>query len=176
MFNNTHHGPDSLSTWTKNLRICSPDIFPVYFNYCIPEGQIANTEMKSILALAENTQAFSEKLLELVQKHRPDGLTRASAFLEKMEHYAQKDIPINHVKSILQSFFNVGDKLLVPEDEARGLFGFGNDVRIGRLMFQLRIYNKQNDRFNILKEVFINGQAISMIVHEVAVLGQQQGC
>ena len=43
-------------------------------------------------------------------------------------------------------------------------------------MFRLvKRYETQEKRFNILKEVFSKGRAISMIVSEVATLGQQHG-
>jgi len=71
----------------------------------------------------------------------------------------------------------VGDKLLVPEDEGRGLLvGWGNAIRIGRIMFQLlKRYESQTERFKVLKEVFSEGHAISKIVDEVSTLGQQHG-
>ena len=93
-----------------------------------------------------------------------------------MEDYTEKDIPTEHIPQILQALFKGGDKLLVPEDEGRGFFSWGNDVRIGRIMFQLlKRFESQDERFKILKEVFSNGYAVSMIVREVVTLGQQHG-
>jgi predicted KAP-like P-loop ATPase len=176
VFGNTHHGAGWESTWRKQLRICSPDIFPVYFRLAIPGGQISRSELEAILALTENIEAFSNKLLELSRQHRPDGSTRVSTFLERLQDYTQKDIPKQRIPVILQALFNVGDELLVPEDESRGLFGWSNDIRIGRIMFQLlKRFETQEERFNVLKEVFSSGYAASMIVSEVSTLGQQHG-
>jgi predicted KAP-like P-loop ATPase len=176
VFDNTNYGPGWESTWRKQLRICSPDIFPVYFKFAIPEGQISNTEMKAFLALAENVDAFSNLLLELVKQHCLDGKTRTGVFLERMEDYTEQEIPKDHIKNILQSLFDVGDQLLVPEDETRGFFEFGNDVRIGQIMFQLlKRSDTQQERFEILKEVLTNGTALSTIVREISALGRQHG-
>lgn len=176
VFDKTHYGPDWESDWRKKLRICSPEKFPIYFKFAIPDGQISNAEMKAFLALAENTDTFSNVLLELLNQRSSDGRTRASVFLEMMEDYTKKEIPEDHFKNILQSLFNVGDQLLAPEDEPHGLFGFGNDVLMGRIMFQLlKRYDNQQERFEILKEVFTNGVALSTIVREISVLGQQHG-
>lgn len=176
VFGGVSYGADWHSTWRKQLRICSPDIFPVYFRLAVPEGEISHTKMQTILALAKDSEAFSNKLLELCRQHRPDGSTRVSAFLERMEDYTEKDIPEDHIPKILQALFDVGDELLVPEDEGRGLFSWGNDIRIGRIMFQLlKRYKTQDERFAVLKEVFSKGHAISMIVSEVGALGQQHG-
>jgi predicted KAP-like P-loop ATPase len=176
VFGGSHYGSNWESTWRKQLRICNSDIFPIYFRLAVPEGQISHGEIQTILALAKNSDAFDNKLMELSKQRRPDGSTRVSTFLERMEDYTEKDIRKEHIPMILQALFNIGDKLLVPEDEGRGLFGWGNSTRIGRIMFQLlKRHERQKDRFDVLSEAFSNGHAISMIVSEVATLGQQHG-
>ncbi len=173
VFGNTIHGD---SEWRRQLRVCSQDIFPVYFRLAVPEGEMSHSELRATLALGGNSGAFGHKLLDLAQQHRPDGSTRVSAFLERMEDFTQKDIPKEQIPEILQALFDVGDKLLVLEDEGCGLFSWGNDIRIGRIMFQLlKRYDSQEERFKILQKVFRDGQAVSVIVGEVAVLGQQHG-
>lgn len=175
VFGGSLYGSDWLSTWRRDLRICSPEIFPVYFKLSVPEGEISNLEMKSILDLIDNEHAFSEKLIELSKQRRPDGLTRLAGFLERMIDYAD-DIPKGKIKNALSVFYDIGDKLLVPEDESTGLFSFGNDIRIGRIMHQLiRRFETPEERFNVLKDVFSKGNAVYMVVHEVITLGQQHG-
>jgi len=176
VFSNVSYGPEWERTWARQRKVCSPEVFPIYFRLAVPEGEISNTEMESMLSLAQNKEAFAEKLLQLCQQHRPDGSTRVSAFLERMQNYTEKDIPKEYIPNILQALFDVGDKLLVPEDEGRGLVSWGNAIRIGRIMFQLlKRYESQTERFKVLKEVFSKGHAISKIVDEVSTLGQQHG-
>lgn len=176
IFNNTHFGTNWESTWRKQLRICSPEIFPIYFLLATPEGDIPQAEMKAILASAENSEAFGNELVGLTKKHRPDGSTKLSVFLEKMEDYTEKNIPREHIPNILDAFFNIGDKLLVPEDEGKGIFSWGNSTRIGRIIYQLlKRYDSEEERFNVLKDTISKGQAISVIVTRVTILGQQHG-
>lgn len=175
VFGGSLYGSDWLSTWRRDLRICSPEIFPVYFKLSVPEGDISNLEMKSILDLIDNQHAFSDKLIELLKQSRPDGLTRLAGFLERMIDYAD-DIPKEKIKNVLSVFYDIGDGLLVPEDEGTGPFSFGNDIRIGRLTHQLiRRFETPEERFNALKDVFSKGRAVYMVVHEVIILGQQHG-
>jgi len=176
VFDDMLYGSDWEITWRKQLRICSPDIFPIYFQLATPAGDISQAEMKTTLASAENSVAVGNELVELTKKHRPDGSTKLSVFLEKMEDYTEKDISIEHIPNILNAFFAVGDKLLVPEDEGKGIFSWGNNIRIGRIMHQLlRRYETEEERFNVLKEAISKGQAISVIVSKVTTLGQQHG-
>lgn len=175
VWDNTYHGSDWLSTWRKQLRICSPDIFPIYFSLAVPEGGISNVEMQAILALAGDARAFGDKLIELANQKRPDGTTRLRAFLERLEDYTEKEITLDCIPSIIQALFDVGDQLLRPEDERRGLFGFGNDIRIGRIIWQLLRRLDESSRFKVLKATITDGKAIATIVGEVATLSQQHG-
>ncbi|MFH1039011.1 MAG: hypothetical protein V1789_10140 [PVC group bacterium] len=148
IFGTSHYGFSWESTWRKQLRICSPDIFPIFFRLGVPRGQISNIEMQSVLSLSEDSNAFGDKLLELSKQHRPDGSTRVSTTLERMEDYTEKEISKEHIPNILQALFNVGDRLIVPEDEGRGFFSWGNDMRMGRLTFRLlKRYETKEDRY-----------------------------
>lgn len=176
VFKNTIYGADYLSEWRRENRICSPDIFPVYFRLALPEGKISTNEMKSILALAGDAEQFGQELIQLSKQIKQDGSTRVSEVLERLEDYTDKDIPKEQIPTVLQALFHIGDKLLLEADEGRGLFGLGNNIRIGRLMFQLiRRYDSQEERFQVLKDAFSKGEAAAMIVGEVTSLGQQQG-
>jgi len=177
VFRDHHYSSDFLVEWRRKLRICSPDIFPIYFRLSLPEGQISNEEMKSILALAGDSVAFAEKLLQYSRQKSPvDGSTRVSEVLERLLDFTDKDIPSEHIHSILKALFKVGDDLILEEDEGKGLWGFGNEVRIGQIFFQLlRRYKSQEERYELSKDVFENGDSVSLIVNEVENLGQQQG-
>ncbi len=175
-FENYSYGFEFLSIWRKELKICSPDIFPVFFKFCLPQGQILNTEMQSILSSVNNVEVFSRNLIELSKRHRTDGSTMLSVFLERLEDYTKEDIGKCYIKNILQAFFNIGDKLLLPEDNTNSFFSYDNDTRIGRIFFQLlKRFDSHNERFEILQEVFTNGQSLSIIASKVLVLGQQHG-
>jgi len=176
VFKNTIYGTGYLSEWRRKNRICSPDIFPVYFRLALPEGKISTKEMESILALMGDPEQFGQKLIQLSKEIKQDGSTRISEVLERLEDYTDKDIPKEQIPSVLQTLFHIGDKLLIEADEGRCIFGLGNEIRIGRLMFQLiRRYDSQEERFQILKYAFSKGDAAAMIVGEVMSLGQQQG-
>lgn len=169
------HGANWESSWRKQLRVCSLERFPIYFRLALPEGDFSNIEMQSILTLMSDADAFGKKLLELANQTRPDGTTRVRTFLERIEDYTTEDIPSESIPSIVQAFFDVGDKLLRPEDQNRGMFDFGNDMRIGRILYQLLSRMNQIERFELLKEAVEKGKALSIIVRQLNFLGIQQG-
>jgi len=163
------------TSWRKQLRICSPDKFPIYFRLAVPEGSVSNIEMKALLALTSNAKAFGAKLAELAGQKCPDGTTKVRKFLEHLEDYTEKEIPSKHIPSIVQALFNVGDQLLRPVDEQHGLFDFGNDVRVGRIIYQLLRRLDEPTRFELLKEAISKGKAITTIITVITTLGQQHG-
>jgi len=175
VWENKHYGPESGSVWRKGLRICAPELLPVYFRLAIPEGSLSNAEMTAILREAGDSEEFGAALVELSGQLRPDGTTRVRAFLERLEDYTAKEIPSETIPSIFKALFEVGDQLLRPEDENRGMLDFGNDIRIGRVVVQLLRRLEEPQRYEALKDAISHRQAISTIVSEIATLGQQHG-
>jgi predicted KAP-like P-loop ATPase len=173
--NNNYYAAQQEPTWRKQLRVCSLEVFPIYFRLVLPESGLSTTEMKAILANAFDAKALGENLVELANQKRADGTTQVRTFLERLEDYTENEIPLDCIPSIVQALFDVGDQLLRPEDEPWGMFDFGNDVRIGRIIWQLLRRLKEPARFEVFKQVILNGTALSTIVREIANLDQQQG-
>ncbi|MEG4329397.1 P-loop NTPase fold protein [Microcoleus sp. herbarium5] len=175
VWHNTYFPAQDDSIWRKQLRICSLDIFPNYFRLVLTEAQFSDADIKAIFDLAKDAKAFGKNLVELAHQKCSNGTTQARSFLERLEDDTEKEIPANCIPSIVKALFDVGDQLLPPEDEPQGMFDFGNDIRIERLISQLLRRIDEQARFETLKEAMSNGNALSIIVHEVAALGQEQG-
>lgn len=175
VWGNTAGAAQQETTWRRQRRVCSLETFPIYFRLVLPKGELSNSEMKAILASAQDAKAFGESLVELANQKIFDGTTQVRAFLERLEDYTENEIPLDCIPSIVQAFFDVGDQLLCPEDEPSGIFDFGNDIRIGRVIEQLLRRLEEPARFEVLKQAMSNGNALSTIVREVASLSQQQG-
>ncbi len=139
----------------------------------IPEGSISHAEMKAILALAHDPDAFGAKLVELSTQIRPDGMTRVRAFLDQLEDYTEQEIPADTIAPVVQAFFRVGDQLLRPEDERRNIFDFGNELRIGRIIRQLLRRLEEPERFEILRDAVSASGSLATSVREVASFEQE---
>ncbi len=161
------------STWVKQRRVAAGgEIADAYFRFAIPDGSIGHAEMKAILALAHNPDAFGAKLVALSKQIRPDGHTRLRALLDRLEDYTEQEIPEENIAAVVQALFRVGDKLLRPEDEPRNILDFGNDLRIGRVIRQLLRRLEEPERFEILRDAISTSDSLATIVHEVAILEQ----
>ena len=169
------YGSDFLPQWRKKLRICSPDIFDRYFMLSISPGEISSGEMRAVLSFANNAEAFGKELLRLSTEHGPDGTTRLRLFLERIQDLTENDIPAEHIKPILRAIYKVGDQLFLDEDRA-GMFDHGNDMRLLRISYQLlKRLPTQQQRFEMLRNIFTETSSISLVTRDVIILGQEHG-
>lgn len=175
VWGNTSYGADWLARWRRDLRICHEEVFPVYFSLAMNSGDISNSEMRTVLTNAGDSEWLSAKLLKLAQQLRPDGKTRASTLLERLWDYSQKDIPIEHIEPIVRTFFDIGDRLDIADDRGAGFAAVGNETRMGRVIWQLLKRLDGSGRFEVFRRAVESGKALSFVHHEVIVLGQLQG-
>lgn len=169
IFGNTHHSEDD---WAHRLRVCSPKIFPIYFRPAYPAGAVSNEEVQTLLGLANEPDILVERLITLTTQKRPDGTTRARAFLERLENYTA-DIPKEKISPLVKTLLKVADQLTPPEDEPRGIFDFDNDLRITRVIFQLLRRVDQQQRLEVMKEAIKESSSLAMIAGEVRTWRQE---
>jgi predicted KAP-like P-loop ATPase len=169
--------PPHEATWRRQLRICSPHIFPIFFHLALPEGDISNAEIIVILSQAHNPQEFSARLLELAAQARPDGFTRLHAFLDRLTDYTGTEITEESIPSIFLSLFDVGDKFIRSEDEGSGKLPIGNDQRLVQIILQLLRRLPWDSRFDALRQAITPGRAVFLsakIVMELGKLSRKQ--
>lgn len=104
---------DSDSTYP---RIQSLRAFPAYFRFSVADGAVSMVEMKSLLALADNSTDFCEKMRELAGQLQANGNSRAQSFFERMEDFYE-DVGPQQVYSLLKALFELGDDVWVTDDD-----------------------------------------------------------
>jgi predicted KAP-like P-loop ATPase len=160
------------ATWRKQLRICSPDIFPIYFHLALPLGTISHGEIMGILSIVDDPEAFSARLLELAAQVRPDGFTRLQVFLDRLLDYADKEIAVESIPSIFLSLFDTGDQFIRSEDESSGKLPIGNEQRLTQIILQLLRRLPWETRLDVLREAITRGRAVFTSVRNVMVMGK----
>ncbi|HYX14312.1 MAG TPA: P-loop NTPase fold protein [Nostoc sp.] len=159
--------------WREQLRVCSLEIFPIYFRLSLSVGELSNIKIKIILGLAENTEKFRNYLIELAKQKLPNGTTQARVFIEQLEN-STEEIPVNYIPSVVEALLDVSEELLSQDDESHSILAFGNKVIISRCISQLLHQINETSRFELLKKVITQGKALPIINHEIATLKEQQ--
>lgn len=132
----TGYGVDWLTEWRRSLRICHPDVFPVYFRLSLPTGAASRAEIMALVASVSTPHQFKERLLVAKAQKRLDGLSKARELLERLMDHVEKDIPDAQVPATIEALLDVGDDLLDPAEE-RGMFELGNDTRVAMPVYHL---------------------------------------
>jgi predicted KAP-like P-loop ATPase len=153
--------------WRRQLRVCSDELFPVYFRLQLSKGEIGSVDMRLLLDAANDKAEVVRYLRSLIsQKHRT-GVTRARALLERLEDYTEKEIPEESIKPMLLALFDVGDELRAAEPERQEMYDFGVGMQIARIIYQLLKRLSEEDRFNLMKTAINEGQGIVTVIYEI---------
>jgi predicted KAP-like P-loop ATPase len=175
VWENMQFGPEWEAEWRLASRVCSDTIFPIYFSLAVPTGEISKAEIKEILGNAANSRMFERHLLKLADETRPDGKSRAHAFLVRIQDYTAREISTEQIGPIVVALLDVGDQLMRPADQGSSLFDLGIDVQCGRVIWQLLKRLDAPRSFELLRDAFTSGRALYLIQKEFIVLAQQQG-
>ncbi|WP_445631182.1 KAP family NTPase [Nostoc sp. DSM 114167] len=159
--------------WREQLRVCSLEIFPIYFRLSLSASELSNIQIKIILGLVENTEKLRNYLIKLAKQKLPNGTTQARVFIENLEN-STEEIPVNYIPSVVEALFDLSEQLLSQDDESHSILAFSNEVIISRCISQLLRQINEISRFELLKKVIIQGKALPIINHEIAILKEQQ--
>ena len=160
IYGNNNFGQEELRNWRKDCRICSPDIFDLFFRLSLPKGEISQGEIERILSHGNNSESFAQALLNLEEE-------KVSRFLERLEDYALSDayIPKENIEPIITALMDVGD--LLPEGDLNisGLYAKLHSL-FDKLIHRFESYD---ERFNIFKRAIEKStNSLYTIVHEIS--------
>jgi predicted KAP-like P-loop ATPase len=150
----------------KNRRISCPDVFDIYFRLSIPMGHIPESEIKTLLALTSDEEAFTQALLRLNQDER------VTQFLDALDGVALESVSTPHIKNIIGAFFDSAD--LFPEGEAT-LLSCDTMTRIHRICHQLlHRCPTTEERAGILQfAINKSSKSLYVIIHELTLQAQE---
>lgn len=164
--------------WRAELRICSPDIFDVYFRLAIPDYSVSRAELDQIVESAADPVAFGQYMLELTGQPGPSGLSRVVPALERLTDLDFDEVDRQKICNMVASWLDIGDNLIEKKDETFGFWGFitiSNSVRVQWLIEKCLRQMNQEERVTCLREAIASGAALATAVEIVARLGEQHG-
>lgn len=140
IYENTIYGANTRNWYRANRRICSEDVFDTYFKLSLPNGEISQKEIRSIINLENEPKEFSNKLIEFSENGK------ISRFLAVFPDHVSK-IQMENIGNVISSILDTGDRF--PDDRSI-LYGTPMSIHyITRLL--LERLNNQNERFTILE-------------------------
>jgi predicted KAP-like P-loop ATPase len=172
---NLYYDSDIYRSWRRNKRVCSNEYFPVYFRSSLSIDSISSTELKKILTISSDIDELSNWLFDLCTQKLTTGKSRLTIILERAIDYLD-ELSTDQKKNIIITFFDIGDDLLIEEDEQEGMYSFGgNDLRLGRVLYKLLPSLDDHIRFDILKKSYKSGNSVVLMSRELVIFAQQHG-
>jgi predicted KAP-like P-loop ATPase len=174
ILDNTYLDEKQELEWREKLRVCSLEIFPIYFRLSLSAGEFSNIQRKTILGLVGDAEKFRNHLIELAKQKLPGGTTQARVFIEQLENSIEQEIPVNYIPSVVEALFDVSEQLsLCQNDESNGILDFGDEVIISRFILRLLHQVDETSRFELLKKAITQGKSLAIVNHEIATLKEQ---
>lgn len=126
----------------SDKRICSPDLFDVYFRLSMQPGQFPKQEFETLINLTYMEDEFDHALVRLNQ----DG--RVIKFLDALDSNTLFKIPRENIGSVVNALLDNGD--LFPQGTS-DLLSINTPMRIHRIIHALLQRAPSDERFNILQ-------------------------
>ena len=173
VWSNMHYSADSAMQWRRELRVCSPEVFSAYFRLSLPEGALSRAELDEFLALAVDAKAIGTTLLDAAKNKRADGLSKARALLERLMDHVEKDIKYECICHIVHALLDIGDELIQESDSPPGMFDFGNESRVRRVIYHLLKRVEKPERATLLASALGAGNSLRCSQYLIAALGDE---
>jgi predicted KAP-like P-loop ATPase len=166
------YGAEWEAGWRKDLRIASPDVFPVYFRLHVAAGEFTDRAMKAAIDLMVSAESFADFLKELSTEREDDDTTRVRRFLDRLEDYTETDIPLDVIPSAIHALLLAGDDMLRSEPERMGFLDFGIDVQVARIAWRLIRRIPNDHRYEIIARPAPDGGVAILVDWADSVLAQ----
>lgn len=114
--------------WRRNRRVCADQKFYFYFQLGVPEGEVSETEIVSLLAQAKDKKDLKKHLISLDKERK---LTKAiDLLLDRV-----REISETNAENILTSLWEIDGTV---EDIRTGMFDFNDfSTQVNRLTYQI---------------------------------------
>ncbi len=167
IWGNMTYGADWAARWRRELRVCSPEIFDVYFQFGVSPDALRRAELDELLAVAAQPEKVTNILTFASTVKRPDGSSKAREYLERLRDMEEEITP-EAASGLLTSLFDVGDVLLSPQDDLGGFTSIPNRWRLQWATSHLIKRVPENNRDDVLRRLISQGHALFLATQIVS--------
>lgn len=173
VWGNMHYSADSVGEWRRQLRICVPEVFPTYFKLSLSQDAVSRADIDALLATTPSSVSFAKVLEAAAGVKGSDGVSKVPALLDRFMDHIAKEVDAADVQPIIEALFDVGDKLLSRADRDSGMFGSGNETRVGRIAYHLLKKAEPAQRAALLIRALDKGKALRCSQYLIVSLAQE---
>ncbi|MGQ0728479.1 KAP family P-loop NTPase fold protein [Acidovorax sp.] len=161
------YGSDFLPEWRNALRVCSPELFDIYFQFGVPDDHLRQAELVKLLELSSDVPVLVETLKAARRTTRNDGRSKARDYVDRLRQLGEEEITVRQSEHLLEAIFAIDGDLLTPADERGGMMSIPNSWRMTWLMKRLLERIPQGERAGLLGRCIREGHSYSAMVNVV---------
>lgn len=160
LFENMNYGSDWQDRWTKEIRICSMELYDRFFILDVPEGELSQFEIDKLLEATADKDSFAQ----LLEEYLKNGKIRK--VLSRLEDYTDT-FNLEYALNIIIPLIDISDRL---PDETVGFLDTGSDMHIMRVIYHyLKRIPEKAKRSAILKEAIKKSEGLFGCVMKVSI-------
>ena len=166
IYENMSYAMSFYADWRKRKRICSREFFDRYFYLSISKREVPEAELRAIVSVASDKEAFSGQLQMLIENGK------FKRFLERFEDYLP-ELSEEAAPLVLGSLFDVGDRLPVHPER---FFDIDPQLHIARIAYLLLARNPSKERRAVIaKELANSCSGLTTLIRWVALIEPEEG-
>lgn len=166
-----NYGSDFLPRWRQDLRVCSPDLFHIFFQFGVPEDHLTQAEFSNFLEISLDRSVLVETLKAAKRVARSDGRSKAGDYVDRLIQLERDDITAEQAERLIEAVFALDEDLLTATDERGGTMRIPNSWRVLSLLNHLLERIPKGKRVGLLLRCIQEGQSYSTMVNVVEYLG-----
>lgn len=146
------------SIWRNALRVCSAEIFDVYFQFGVADDELGRREFDQLLIAAQRSpEEASQILVAAAAVKRPNGTSKARDYLDRIRDCDKELTPL--IANVLVAVIaTLGDVLLNAQDaQAQGLLTMPNRWRILGVINHLLRRTDPAHRLELIQNLITRG-------------------
>jgi len=161
------YGGEWNQTWRSQLRICSDEIFDVFFQFGVSVDVLSQAELDSLLELTADFDVLKATLAKSSQVVRADGHSKARDFVDRL---SERNLQLSQKAALrlLEAVLDLGDKLLNTRENQGGFMPMPNDWRLIFLIDRLLEAVPANEHQEVITRLLRTGKAIGLAVSTVS--------
>lgn len=166
------YGSDFLPRWRQDLRVCSPELFDIFFQFGVPDDHLTQAELTKFLELTSDLPVLIETLKAAKQVARSDGRSKARDYVDRLSKLGPDDITAQQAERLIEAVFALDEDLLTAADDRGGTMRVPNSWRVMWLLNHLLERIPETDRAGLLRHCIREGQSYSTMINVVGRLGE----
>lgn len=151
------HSGGRPSEWRRDLRICHPDLFHIYFRLSLLPGAVSQGEVMALIsATPEN---FKDILLRAKEETAIGGIPKSRALIERLRDHVDTTVIEADIPRLVAQLLDIGDEVIGPKPAH--IFSYQpDDAQMGHLACQLLRQLKVEKRSDVIAQGIRAGGAL----------------